>query len=73
MSKSLKNFITIREILALYNPTQIRMLFLLQAWDKKMNYQRVDTMVEADTKILAFSEFFRKVCSLGVDWCLSHC
>jgi cysteinyl-tRNA synthetase len=62
MSKSLKNFITIREVLNSFTPTQIRMLFLLQSWDKKMNYQRVDTMMEVDKKILAFTEFFRKVC-----------
>ena len=34
MSKSLKNFITIRQALAKYSPRQFRLLFLLQAWDK---------------------------------------
>jgi cysteinyl-tRNA synthetase len=37
MSKSLKNFITIREALQEYTPRQIRLLFLLQSWDKSMN------------------------------------
>jgi cysteinyl-tRNA synthetase len=37
------------------------MLFLLQAWDSKMNYQVKDTMLEVDTKLKIFSEFLNKV------------
>ncbi|CAE7813114.1 cysS [Symbiodinium microadriaticum] len=38
MSKSLKNFITIRQALGMHSPRQLRMMFLMQAWDKGMNY-----------------------------------
>lgn len=34
MSKSLKNFITIRQALETHSARHIRMLFLMQAWDK---------------------------------------
>lgn len=61
MSKSLKNFITIKEVLAKFTPIQIRLLFLLQHWDSPMNYQRKDTMTEVNTKIGAFTELFNKV------------
>lgn len=61
MSKSLKNFITIKEILALYSATQLRFFFLLQKWDQPLNYQRKDTMLEVNSKIKAFTEFFNKV------------
>ncbi|EDL44737.1 cysteine -tRNA ligase, putative [Plasmodium vivax] len=38
MSKSLKNFITIKHMLSEYTPNQIRILFLLNKWDSFMNY-----------------------------------
>ncbi|CRG99705.1 cysteine--tRNA ligase, putative [Plasmodium relictum] len=38
MSKSLKNFITIKNILSKYTSNQIRILFLLNKWDNFMNY-----------------------------------
>jgi hypothetical protein len=37
------------------------MLFLLQAWDSKMNYQVKDTMLESDAKLKSFTEFLNKV------------
>jgi cysteinyl-tRNA synthetase len=40
------------------------MLFLLQAWDKPMNYQRKDTMADVESKEKAFSAFFLKVQAL---------
>jgi cysteinyl-tRNA synthetase len=61
MSKSLKNFITIGDTLKKYNPREIRFLFLLQDWDRPMNYQRQNTMAVVDSKIKTFREFFRKV------------
>ena len=44
MSKSLKNFITIRQALQEHSPRQLRLMFLMQPWDKSMNYsdQTVD-------------------------------
>lgn len=38
MSKSLKNFITIRQALAEHTARQLRLMFLMQPWDKGMNY-----------------------------------
>eukprot|EP00493_Phyllostaurus_siculus_P025531 UN25875 len=38
MSKSLKNFFSIREILDEFTPRQIRILFSLQPWYSKMNF-----------------------------------
>ena len=44
MSKSLKNFTTISEGLQNYSANQIRILFLLNAWDKPMNFS--DTQLQ---------------------------
>ncbi len=38
MSKSLKNFITIRQALEMHSARQLRMMFLMTPWDKGMNY-----------------------------------
>lgn len=38
MSKSLKNFITIKEALQKYSARQIRLLFLLHAWKDTLDY-----------------------------------
>uniref|UniRef100_A0A7S4T7M1 cysteine--tRNA ligase n=1 Tax=Alexandrium monilatum TaxID=311494 RepID=A0A7S4T7M1_9DINO len=38
MSKSLKNFITIRQALQVHTSRQLRLMFLMQQWDKSMNY-----------------------------------
>lgn len=46
MSKSLKNFITIREVLASHPSRRLRLAFLLHSWKDTMDYSR-DTMVEA--------------------------
>lgn len=57
MSKSLKNFITIRQALEVHTAAQIRMLFLLQNWDKQMLYS--DQMVnDAKTKESMLKNFF---------------
>lgn len=61
MSKSLKNFITIREMLGMHSARHIRFLFLLQSWDNNMNFQRVDTMKEVLAKEKSFNEFFLRV------------
>lgn len=63
MSKSLKNFITIKEILEVYTARQIRLLFLLQQWNSVMNYSK-DGMLEAVTKERNLVEFFRRVDSV---------
>jgi len=61
MSKSLKNFITIRQALAAgYTPRQLRMMVLLASWDKGMNFSD-DTMEHARNADRAFTEFFHVV------------
>lgn len=40
MSKSLKNFTTIKDALGLITPRQLRVLFLHHQWNKDMNYER---------------------------------
>ncbi|CDW84464.1 cysteinyl-trna synthetase [Stylonychia lemnae] len=61
MSKSLKNFITIRYILDQYSARQIRFLFLLHNWDSLMNYSTLKSMPEAIEKERKFSEFFKNL------------
>ncbi len=63
MSKSLKNFITIKQIMEHYSWRHIRMLFLLQAWDKKMNFSD-GTFAEAASREHTFNEFFENVKSV---------
>ena len=46
MSKSLKNFITIKEALERYTAAQLRLAFLLHAWNATLDYSH-DTMSEA--------------------------
>jgi len=50
MSKSLKNFITIKAILERYNPRQIRFVFLLHHWSSMMNYSEENTWGESIAK-----------------------
>jgi cysteinyl-tRNA synthetase len=50
MSKSLKNFITIKHILTEYSARQVRFLFLLHNWDSLMNYTTEKSMPEAVEK-----------------------
>lgn len=60
MSKSLKNFITIKEALKTYTPRQLRLLFVYQAWDKPLNFS-VSVMREALTKEKDLQNFFMRV------------
>lgn len=78
MSKSLKNFVTIRQALAehtlpdgrKYRTTarQIRLMFLLQKWDRPMTYS--DSAVdESKTKERTFKNFFGAVkAHMRKDW-----
>eukprot|EP00918_Siedleckia_nematoides_P030625 GHVU01066345.1.p2 GENE.GHVU01066345.1~~GHVU01066345.1.p2 ORF type:complete len:183 (-),score=43.92 GHVU01066345.1:12-560(-) len=38
MSKSLKNFVSIKEVLTGYSAREVRLLFLAHRWDQPMNY-----------------------------------
>jgi len=60
MSKSLKNFITIRQALEHNTARQLRIMFLLQAWDQPMSYSD-QTIDDARTKENTFKSFFREV------------
>ena len=57
MARSLKNFITIRDLLEVYSGNQIRMMFLVHKWDGLMNYGE-NSITEAVQKEKKFNEFF---------------
>jgi len=60
MSKSLKNFIPIRQILMSYTPRQIRLFFLSVPWDGPMNFS--DQLLEScKTREKTLREFFANV------------
>nr|KAG5702360.1 hypothetical protein BaRGS_002142 [Batillaria attramentaria] len=60
MSKSLKNFVTIKEALTRYTARQIRLLFLLHAWKDTLDYSEktMDIALEYEKHL---SEFFLTV------------
>lgn len=60
MSKSLKNFITIRQTLERYTANQVRMCFLLHKWNTTMNYSD-GALDEARAKEKLFNNFFQNV------------
>ena len=60
MSKSLKNFIKIKEFTKVYSAKQLRFLFLLQKWNNIMNFDPKKSMVEALAKEEQFKEFFQQ-------------
>lgn len=60
MSKSLKNFVTIKEALTIYSNKQIRLMFLLHSWSDTINYSS-DTMKPAIAIEKTFDEFFLTV------------
>ena len=63
MSKSLKNFITIREALELHTSRQIRFCFLLHKYNAPMDYADT-TMSQAVNIEKIFSEYFHNVKAL---------
>ncbi|WVN89023.1 cysteine-tRNA ligase [Cryptococcus depauperatus CBS 7841] len=60
MSKSLKNFITIDEALRDYSARQLRLAFMLQAWNAKLDFKK-DLIVDTKTKEETFDNFFANV------------
>ena len=60
MSKSLKNFVTIRQCLQYNTARQVRLLFLLQRWDGTMNYSD-DSLKEAVTREQTLKQFFLNI------------
>jgi cysteinyl-tRNA synthetase len=63
MSKSLKNFITIREALELHTARQIRFCFLLHKYNAPMDYTD-STMTQAVNIERIFAEYFHNVKAL---------
>eukprot|EP00070_Physeter_catodon_P036433 XP_028343327.1 cysteine--tRNA ligase, cytoplasmic-like [Physeter catodon] len=62
MSKSLKNFITIKECLARFSPRHLRLLCLMNRWDSLMNYSPDgETMQQAVDVDRSFVDFFALV------------
>ncbi len=73
MSKSLKNFITIGEVLQKYSARQLRLTFLLHSWKDTLDYSEA-TMELAKSYEKTVNEFFlmvkhimRSMPSTGVD------
>lgn len=60
MSKSLKNFITIKEALQKHSSRQLRLAFLLHSWSATLDYSDA-TMREAQHCEKLFNEFFLTV------------
>jgi cysteinyl-tRNA synthetase len=60
MSKSLKNFVTIRQALARASARQLRLLFLARLWPNVINYSE-DALLEAATKEKTLETFFGTV------------
>mmetsp|Transcript_27177 Transcript_27177/g.48787 ORF Transcript_27177/g.48787 Transcript_27177/m.48787 type:complete len:620 (+) Transcript_27177:30-1889(+) len=56
MSKSLKNFKTIQEILEYYNGRQIRVSILMANWEQAMNFD-YQNLLEAASREKAYKEF----------------
>jgi len=60
MSKSLKNFITIQEVIQKFSGRQVRILFLLHSWKDTLDYNE-NTMELAKSYEKTASEFFLTV------------
>ncbi|KAJ7387868.1 hypothetical protein OS493_001216 [Desmophyllum pertusum] len=60
MSKSLKNFITIKEALVRNSARQIRFAFLLHAWNATLDYSE-NVLREAEQTDKLFNDFFLNV------------
>ncbi|EIE23980.1 hypothetical protein COCSUDRAFT_1550, partial [Coccomyxa subellipsoidea C-169] len=61
MSKSLKNFISIRKALEDFSPRVLRIMFTLAPWDKSMTYKEEKSALEARQKEKTFVNFFLEV------------
>jgi len=61
MSKSLKNFITIRQALETCSPRQMRLYFVSTSWWSVMDFDRTSGMTEIKNKEKSFLRFFENV------------
>ncbi|KAL1411223.1 cysteinyl-tRNA synthetase [Vanrija albida] len=60
MSKSLKNFISIDDALRDYTARQLRLAFMLQTWNSKMDFKK-DLVADVKTKEETLDNFFTNV------------
>lgn len=65
MSKSLKNFITIKKMLEQYSSRQVRILFLMHRWNSKMDctpdqIEEIKAGADVSKMNLTFEEFFKE-------------
>ncbi|WVQ78146.1 cysteine-tRNA ligase [Cryptococcus sp. DSM 104549] len=60
MSKSLKNFITIDEALQKFSARQLRLAFMLQTWNAKLDFKD-DLIADTKAKEETFDNFFTNV------------
>ena len=77
MSKSLKNFVTIREALLHYSATQLRIFFLIHAWNSVLDYSS-QALEEAQVYEATIKNFFlslkarllqmRETGTTGIKW-----
>ncbi|KAF8508924.1 tRNA synthetases class I (C) catalytic domain-containing protein [Gautieria morchelliformis] len=72
MSKSLKNFITIDEILRKYTARQLRLAFLLVLWNAKVDFHDSTMKGEVRTLETTFDNFFAIVKALGAQAAADH-
>ncbi len=67
MSKSLKNFITIRDVLAEHTARQVRLYFVNQSWWNVMDYDRKSGMIEIKNKENTICRFFESAQQLWIE------
>ncbi|ANB13487.1 cysteine--tRNA ligase [Sugiyamaella lignohabitans] len=65
MSKSLKNFITIREALERYTPRQLRLSFAMQQWNNQFDFK--SSLFEVKAFESTLTNFFNNVRALARD------
>ena len=63
MSKSLKNFITIKEILEKYNSNQLRLLFLMHKYNHTMDYSE-DRLKQTNDILKNYTNFISNITTL---------
>jgi len=68
MSKSLKNFVTIKEMLETVSARQVRLYFISQLWHRVMDFDRETGLQEIKRKEQILVRFFEKVSALGLDF-----
>lgn len=58
MSKSLKNFTTIKDLVKLINPRIIRLFFFMHRYDVPLDYDPAESLQEAEKKDKRYKDFF---------------